>query len=120
MRASPGGRVLERAQPLGRGGASARTSPSATGGCGPPTSLSTTESASAAESCWIPAGVGSGWGILTSKIVRGGQVVWGTPARPLKEYLAQLANLARLPATLKELRQELSDLKRRLSRLEPA
>ena len=40
--------------------------------------------------------VGSGAGILTSKIVRAGQVVWGTPARPLKEYLAQLAVLARL------------------------
>jgi UDP-3-O-[3-hydroxymyristoyl] glucosamine N-acyltransferase len=40
--------------------------------------------------------IGSGAGILTSKIVRAGQVVWGTPARPLKEYLAQLAVLARL------------------------
>lgn len=41
--------------------------------------------------------LGSGCGILTSKIVRQGQVVWGTPARPLKEYLEQLANMARLP-----------------------
>ncbi|SRR5260221_11202 len=64
--------------------------------------------------------LGSGCGILTSKIVRGGQVVWGTPARPLKDYLTQLANLARLPGTLKELRRELAELKRRLSRLEPA
>ncbi len=40
--------------------------------------------------------VGSGSGILTSKIVRAGQTVWGTPARPLKEYLAQLAVLSRL------------------------
>lgn len=40
--------------------------------------------------------LGSGCGILTSKIVRKGQVVWGTPARPLKQYLRQLANLARL------------------------
>jgi len=40
--------------------------------------------------------IGSGAGILTSKIVRAGQVVWGTPARPLKEYLAQLATLSRL------------------------
>ena len=31
--------------------------------------------------------LGSGCGILTSKIVRKGQVVWGTPARPLKEHL---------------------------------
>ena len=37
--------------------------------------------------------VGSGSGILTSKIVRAGQPVWGTPARPLKEHLDQLAVL---------------------------
>ena len=40
--------------------------------------------------------VGSGSGILTSKIVRAGQPVWGTPARPLKEHLQQLAVLSRL------------------------
>ncbi len=40
--------------------------------------------------------LGSGSGVLTSKIVRGGQVMWGTPARPLKDYLAQLAELSRL------------------------
>lgn len=40
--------------------------------------------------------LGSGSGVLTSKIVRSGQVMWGTPARPLKEHLEQLAVLARL------------------------
>jgi UDP-3-O-[3-hydroxymyristoyl] glucosamine N-acyltransferase len=60
--------------------------------------------------------LGSGCGILTSKIVRAGHVVWGTPARPLREYLEQLANLARLPA----MRKELGDLKRRLAKLETA
>jgi UDP-3-O-[3-hydroxymyristoyl] glucosamine N-acyltransferase len=40
--------------------------------------------------------IGSGAGILTSKIVRAGEPVWGTPARPLRQYLAQLAVLARL------------------------
>ncbi len=50
--------------------------------------------------------LGSGCGILTSKIVRKGQVVWGTPARPLKEHLEQLANLARLP----ELRKQVAEL----------
>jgi len=41
--------------------------------------------------------VGSQGGVLTSKILRGrGVVFWGTPARPLKEYLKQLAALARL------------------------
>ena len=57
--------------------------------------------------------VGSGSGILTSKIVRKGQLVWGTPARPLKEYLDQLANLARLP----ELRREVKELRRQLAEL---
>ena len=54
--------------------------------------------------------LGSGCGILTSKIVRKGQVVWGTPARPLKEHLAQLANLARLP----KLRKEVAEMEKRL------
>jgi UDP-3-O-[3-hydroxymyristoyl] glucosamine N-acyltransferase len=40
--------------------------------------------------------VGSGAGILTSKIVRAGEPVWGTPARPLRRYLAQLAAVSRL------------------------
>jgi UDP-3-O-[3-hydroxymyristoyl] glucosamine N-acyltransferase len=54
--------------------------------------------------------LGSGCGVLTSKIVRKGQVVWGTPARPLKEYLEQLANLARLP----KLRKEFAEIEKRL------
>jgi UDP-3-O-[3-hydroxymyristoyl] glucosamine N-acyltransferase len=40
--------------------------------------------------------IGSGAGILTSKIVRAGEPVWGTPARPLRQYLEQLATIARL------------------------
>lgn len=55
--------------------------------------------------------LGSKCGILSSKIVRGGQVLWGIPARPLKEHLEQLANLARLP----EMRKELAEIKRRLA-----
>jgi UDP-3-O-[3-hydroxymyristoyl] glucosamine N-acyltransferase len=58
--------------------------------------------------------LGSGCGVLSSKVVRSGQVVWGTPARPLKEHLELLANLARLP----EVRREVADLKRRLAALE--
>jgi UDP-3-O-[3-hydroxymyristoyl] glucosamine N-acyltransferase len=58
--------------------------------------------------------LGSGCGVLTSKIVRGGQVVWGTPARPLREYLEQLANMARLP----EMRKEVADFKQRIEALE--
>jgi UDP-3-O-[3-hydroxymyristoyl] glucosamine N-acyltransferase len=40
--------------------------------------------------------LGSGCGVLTSKVVRAGQVVWGTPARPLKECLEQMAVLSRM------------------------
>jgi UDP-3-O-[3-hydroxymyristoyl] glucosamine N-acyltransferase len=40
--------------------------------------------------------LGSGSGVLTSKIVHAGSVMWGTPARPLKDYLEQLATLSRL------------------------
>ena len=58
--------------------------------------------------------IGSGSGILSSKVVRGGQVMWGTPARPLREHLENLANLARLP----ELRREFAELKQRLGRIE--
>lgn len=58
--------------------------------------------------------LGSGCGILTSKIVRSGQVVWGTPARPLKEHLAQLAALSRVPRLLEEVR----DLRLRIAQLE--
>jgi UDP-3-O-[3-hydroxymyristoyl] glucosamine N-acyltransferase len=58
--------------------------------------------------------LGSGCGVLTSKIVRSGEIVWGTPARPLKQHLEQLAGLARLP----ELRKEMLELKRRLAELE--
>jgi UDP-3-O-[3-hydroxymyristoyl] glucosamine N-acyltransferase len=52
--------------------------------------------------------------VLTSKIVRSGQVVWGTPARPLKEYLEQLAVMAKVP----EVRKQLRDIARRLDALE--
>ena len=41
--------------------------------------------------------LGSGSGVLTHKKVRGpGVVFWGRPARPLREYLKELAALARL------------------------
>ena len=40
--------------------------------------------------------LGSGSGVLTSKVVRSGEVMWGTPARPLKDCLEQMAVLSRL------------------------
>ena len=58
--------------------------------------------------------LGSGCGVLSSKIVRSGQTVWGTPARPLKQHLEQLANMAHVS----EMRKELVDIKRRLAELE--
>jgi UDP-3-O-[3-hydroxymyristoyl] glucosamine N-acyltransferase len=58
--------------------------------------------------------IGSGSGILTSKIVHSGETVWGTPARPLRQHLEQLANLSRLP----EMRKEVLELKQRLAALE--
>ncbi len=58
--------------------------------------------------------LGSGCGVLSSKIIRRGQVVWGTPARPLKEYLEQLANLGRIG----ELKRQLAELVERVARLE--
>ncbi len=57
--------------------------------------------------------LGSGCGVLSSKIIRAGETVWGTPARPLKQHLEALANLSRLP----HLRREVEELKRQLAEL---
>ncbi len=47
--------------------------------------------------------LGSGSGILTHKKVKGpGIVFWGRPARPLRQYLKELAALARLARTSDE------------------
>jgi UDP-3-O-[3-hydroxymyristoyl] glucosamine N-acyltransferase len=48
--------------------------------------------------------LGSGSGVLTSKIVHAGEPLWGTPARPLRQYLEQLALFARLPEFRKRLK----------------
>jgi UDP-3-O-[3-hydroxymyristoyl] glucosamine N-acyltransferase len=58
--------------------------------------------------------VGSGSGILTSKIVRAGEPVWGTPARPLRQHLEHLASVQKAPQVLKELKA----LKERVEKLE--
>lgn len=49
-------------------------------------------------------------GILTKARVRAGEPVWGIPARPLRQYLKNLALVAKLPS----MRDELRDLKRRV------
>lgn len=60
--------------------------------------------------------IGSGAGILTSKIVRAGEPVWGTPARPLRQYLEQLANMARIP----QLRYRVRELEKKIAELSDA
>ncbi|HYM10406.1 MAG TPA: UDP-3-O-(3-hydroxymyristoyl)glucosamine N-acyltransferase [Bryobacterales bacterium] len=50
--------------------------------------------------------LGSGCGVLTSKIVRAGAPVWGTPARPLKQYLERLALFDRLPQMIEKLEKK--------------
>ena len=41
--------------------------------------------------------IGAQAGILPGKIVRSGQIVWGTPARPLDKFKEQFARFSRLP-----------------------
>lgn len=58
--------------------------------------------------------IGSQAGVLPGKIVRPG-IWWGTPVQPLDEYKRQNAHvkgLARLKEEVKELKKQLSDLKR--------
>jgi len=52
-----------------------------------------------ADHCQIEddAVVGAQAGIPSSKIVRSGQIVWGTPARPLDKFKKQFAWFSRLP-----------------------
>ena len=61
-----------------------------------------------ADHCSIQDGavLGAQAGIPTGKIIRTGQTVWGTPARPLRKFKEQYAWVARLP--------ELADRVRRL------
>ena len=46
-------------------------------------------------------------GVLNGKHIKGGEILWGTPARPLKEFLEQQAHLARLPKWIKEIKRKL-------------
>ena len=60
--------------------------------------------------------IGGKSGILTGQRVRAGEPVWGIPARPLRQHLKGLANIARLA----ELRNEIRELKKKLVALEAA
>ncbi|MFL6353716.1 MAG: UDP-3-O-(3-hydroxymyristoyl)glucosamine N-acyltransferase [Bryobacteraceae bacterium] len=54
--------------------------------------------------------VGGKSGILPSQKIRAGEPVWGIPARPLRNHLAGLANITKLP----ELRQRLRQLEQKV------
>lgn len=58
--------------------------------------------------------IGSKAGVLPGKIVRGGEVYWGVPVRPLREYKRLNALFGRLP----EMKQELDRLREAVARLE--
>jgi UDP-3-O-[3-hydroxymyristoyl] glucosamine N-acyltransferase len=58
--------------------------------------------------------IGSKAGVLPGKIVRGGEVYWGVPVRPLREYKRLNALFGRLP----ELKEDLDRLKAAVARIE--
>ena len=58
--------------------------------------------------------VGGKSGILTSQQIGAGEPVWGIPARPLRQHLKGLANVARLAG----LRNEIRELKKKVAQLE--
>ncbi len=64
--------------------------------------------------------IGSKAGVLPGKIVRGGEVYWGVPLRPLREYKRINACFGRLPefkAELDTLRDAVSELREALRNL---
>ncbi len=63
--------------------------------------------------------IGSKAGILPGKIVRGGEVYWGVPIRPLAEYKKLNALFGRLPemkAQLDQLKKEVEELRMEMRR----
>ncbi len=60
--------------------------------------------------------IGSKAGVLPGKIVRGGDVYWGVPVRPLREYKRLNALFGRLP----EMKAEIESLKREVAQLQRA
>ncbi|MBN2242397.1 MAG: UDP-3-O-(3-hydroxymyristoyl)glucosamine N-acyltransferase [Acidobacteria bacterium] len=60
--------------------------------------------------------IGSKAGVLPGKIVRGGDVYWGVPVRPLREYKRLNAHFGKLP----EMKKEIDALKKEVSRLQAA
>jgi UDP-3-O-[3-hydroxymyristoyl] glucosamine N-acyltransferase len=60
--------------------------------------------------------IGSKAGVLPGKIVRGGEVYWGVPVRPLREYKRLNALFGRLP----EMKSEIDALKKEVALLQEA
>jgi UDP-3-O-[3-hydroxymyristoyl] glucosamine N-acyltransferase len=60
--------------------------------------------------------IGSKAGVLPGKIVRSGDVYWGVPVRPLREYKRLNALFGRLP----EMKAEIDALKKEVARLQQA
>jgi UDP-3-O-[3-hydroxymyristoyl] glucosamine N-acyltransferase len=60
--------------------------------------------------------IGSKAGVLPGKIVRSGDVYWGVPVRPLREYKRLNALFGRLP----EMKAEIDSLKKELAQLKSA
>jgi UDP-3-O-[3-hydroxymyristoyl] glucosamine N-acyltransferase len=60
-----------------------------------------------ADHCRLEAGCSAGGqaGIPSGKIIRRGQTVWGTPARPIKQFKEQYAWFARLPELAERVRK---------------
>lgn len=48
--------------------------------------------------------IGAQAGVPSGKTIRAGQVVWGTPARPLKKFKEQYAHLSQLPELARRVR----------------
>jgi UDP-3-O-[3-hydroxymyristoyl] glucosamine N-acyltransferase len=59
------------------------------------------------EHCTVEDGaiIGGQAGILPGKIVRAGQIMWGTPVRPLERFKEQFAMSARLPELAERVRK---------------
>jgi UDP-3-O-[3-hydroxymyristoyl] glucosamine N-acyltransferase len=58
--------------------------------------------------------IGSKAGVLPGKIVRGGEVYWGVPVRPLREFKRLNALFGRLP----QMKEQIDSLKETVQRLE--
>lgn len=67
------------------------------------------------------ASIGAQAGVPSKKIIRRGQFVWGTPARPMSEFSESHANIGRIPrlrAQIRELEKRLEELREQVAKNE--